>query len=475
MLPSANSKFARRNTPPEQAAQEPLVPPFADREWGMSNQYAASVALGASAREGIAGGVNSSFRAGTQPGPLFFTHGRGAQLFDVDGNSYLDFVLGMGPNILGHAPASVLADVAGSLTEGQLFAGQHRREIELAGAIQASLPSAELIRLGQSGSEMVQAALRVARALTGRPLVLKFEGHYHGWFDSIYVSVAPPDDWTADAGTPFLQSAGQSAAATSDVRVIAWNDASRLEQYLNEYGDRVAALIMEPILCNTCVISPEQGFLARARDLCTRLGIVLIFDEVITGFRVGLGGAQGLLGVTPDLTVLAKALGGGFPIAALAGRRDVMEIFESGLVVHGGTYNANVPSVAAALATLKVLQASCGAAYERMNLVGARLIDGLRQLAVRHSAPLQVQGLPTVFNTYFSPDANPVRDYRTYATSDIPRQRRFIRGLQDRGVRLTARGTWFLSTAHENSDIDRALEAAEAALLESEASGPMPT
>jgi glutamate-1-semialdehyde 2,1-aminomutase len=397
--------------------------------------------------------------------PLFIERAQGSHLFDVDGNVYVDYVLGMGPDILGHAPPEVVEAVSVALAEGQLFAGQHWREAELARQLTELIPSAELIRFGSSGSEMVHAALRVARAATGRAKVVKFEGHYHGWFDTILVSTSPPlaEIGPREEPVPYLQTAGQPASTVADVAVLPWNDLSLVEACLGKYARETAAVIMEPILCNTSVILPRPGYLEGVRELCSHHGVVLIFDEVITGFRAGLGGAQRRLGVVPDLTVLAKALGSGFPIAALAGKAWLMERFGDGTVLHGGTYNSNVACIAAALATVRELVAENGAAYVAMEKRGLQLMDGLRAVAAETDMPLRVQGFGCAFNTTFGGPPS-VDDYRSYQTSDLGRQRAFLRALQDHGVRVTSRGTWFLSTAHTDADIAQTLEAARDAL-----------
>ena len=428
--------------------------------------YDVSQALFEEAQQYLAGGVNSNFRMGTQPSPLFFDRGEAAHLYDVDGNRYVDYVLGMGPNILGHAPAVVVSAIEASLEQGVLYAGQHRAEIDLARRFCELVPCADLVRFGSSGSEMDQAALRVARAHTGRSLVVTFEGHYHGWFDTVLVSTLPPLEKAGpdDAPTPVLMSAGQSAAAAQDVAVLPWNDLAVVERFLAKRGKETAALIMEPILCNTSVIRPKPGYLEGVRRLCDQHGVVLIFDEVITGFRVAPGGAQALLGVTPDLAVYAKALGAGYPIAALAGKREIMELIGRGDVLHGGSYNTNVISTVAALHTLDELALNDGAAYREMERLGRALMEGLRKLAHQHGNKLLVQGLPTVFNTCFTEQPE-VSSYREYARhTDAGCLRLFLKVLQDHGVRVTSRGTWFLSTAHTDSDVADTLAAAEAAL-----------
>ena len=265
------------------------------------------------AKARIAGGVNSNVRLSGVP--ICFASGKGSRLTDVDGNVYIDYALGMGPTILGHAPAAVTAEVARTLALGQLFAGQHTLELELANELCACVKSAELVRFGLSGSEMVQAAIRVARAYTGRSEVIKFEGHYHGWFDNVLINQNPPVD-TASNPIPrprYLQSAGQSAHASEDFAVLPWNDTEAVDQYVGANASRIAAIITEPIMFNTGGILPKPGYLEHLRRVTKERDIVLIFDEVITGFRVALGGAQELYDIKPDLSVFAKALGAGFP------------------------------------------------------------------------------------------------------------------------------------------------------------------
>jgi glutamate-1-semialdehyde 2,1-aminomutase len=431
-----------------------------------THSYARSIALHEEAQEALAGGVNSNFRLGSHPVPLFFTRGAGAHLWDVDGNEYIDYVLGMGPNILGHAPPDVVEAVAETLSRGNLFAGQHEDEVALARLVQQTVPCAELVRFGLSGSEMDQAAIRLSRAATGRKKIVKFEGHYHGWFDTVLVSTAPP---LAEAGpeespSPHFPSAGQSRAAAADIAILPWNNLDILTHYVEAHADEIAGILMEPILINTCVIVPRPGYLEGVRALCDRHGIVLIFDEVITGFRVALGGAQARLGVTPDLAVFAKAIGGGYPVAAIAGKRRYMELL-GGPVLHGGSYNGNTVSTTASLATLAHLIAGGEALYAEMDRRGTRLMDGLRAVAAEAATPLHVQGIGAAFNTAFGA-AGPVTDYRSYARTDIPTQKRWLVALQNHGVRVTSRGTWFLSAAHTDADIDRTLEAARAALAD---------
>jgi glutamate-1-semialdehyde 2,1-aminomutase len=414
------------------------------------------------AKARIAGGVNSNVRLGSAP--LCFANGKGSRLTDVDGNVYIDYALGMGPTILGHAPPAVTAEVSRTLALGQLFAGQHPLELELANAFCGCVKSAELVRFGLSGSEMVQAAVRVARAYTGRSEVIKFEGHYHGWFDNILINQNPP---VHAEGNPiprprYLQSAGQSARASDDFAVLPWNDSSAIDEYVAANASRIAAIITEPIMFNTGGILPKPGYLQHLRRVTQAHGIVLIFDEVITGFRVALGGAQEIYDIRPDLSVFAKALGAGFPVAALAGRRDIMEMFATGGVNHSGTYNANLVSLSAALASLRELSANDQAAYKRINSAGKALMEGIAAAGRRSGIDLQVSGLPSAFHTCFA--GRPIHDYATYACADPKRLALFLSALLGSGVRPTSRGTWFVSATHTDDDVAVTLDAVERTL-----------
>ncbi|WP_291679871.1 aminotransferase class III-fold pyridoxal phosphate-dependent enzyme [Bosea sp. (in: a-proteobacteria)] len=300
----------------------------------------------------IAGGVNSNFRLGMAPGPLVFKRGEGAYLIDVDGNRIIDYYCGMGATVLGHTPQPVLEAVRQQAEKGILFAGQAPIEYEAAKLICERVPSAERLRFGSSGSEVAQAAMRLARAATGRRTIVKFEGHYHGWFDNILWSTAPGLNAAGpeDAPTPVIGSRGQDPQAGEGLAILGWNDLAALEARLAK-GD-VAAALMEPAMCNQGAIAPLPGYLEGALAACRRHGALLIFDEVITGFRLARGGAQERFGVTPDLTLMAKAIANGFPVAAIAGRADLLDLFADG-VLHGGTFNAQPIAMAAMVATQK--------------------------------------------------------------------------------------------------------------------------
>lgn len=422
-----------------------------------SQRYARSQELIERASRTTPAGVHSSFRLKGSPTPLVYERAEGSRLWDVDGNCYVDYAMAFGPHVLGHGHPAVTEAVASVLGTGQLWAGQHLREIELVEEMVEILPNAERIRLGQSGTEMDQLALRLARAATGRRRVIRFAGHYHGWLDPLFVD--PATDPYPAQGAPLTP--GQSAAAAADVVVIPWNDVDAVAAVFDAHDD-VAAVFMEPILSNVGMIMPRPGYIEAVRELCEKNGALLVLDEVITGFRVRLGGAQELLDVRGHLTVYAKAMASGFPVAALAGPADVMDLLATPAVMHGGTYNTGISAVAAALATVRVLRDTNP--YPQMMEVGGALIDGIRALAQRHGVELSVDGIGPVFQTRFGP-AGGVHDRQTYMErSDPALADRFLWALQDRGVRITHRGTWFLSASHTHADVEETLEAVDGAL-----------
>jgi len=423
-----------------------------------AERYAGSLALIERASRSTPGGVHSSFRLKGSPAPLVYSRGEGSRLWDVDDNCYVDYAMAFGPHVLGHCHPAVSEAVAATLGTGQLWAGQHLGEIELVEAMLEVLPNAEQIRLGQSGTEMDQLALRLARAATGRRRVIRFAGHYHGWLDPLFVDPATDPFPAQDA--PLTS--GQSAAAAADVVVIPWNDLEAVRAVFETYPDEVAAVFMEPILSNVGMIMPRDGYIDAVRELCEQQGALLVLDEVITGFRVRLGGAQELLGTRGHLTVYAKAMASGYPVAALAGPADVMSLLGGPDVMHGGTYNTGLSAVAAALATVRVLREENP--YPQMEEVGGALIQGISSLAAGRGIELAVDGIGPVFQTRFGPDGG-VHDRRTYSErSDTQLADRFLWELQDRGVRITHRGTWFLSAAHTMADVEQTLEAVDGAL-----------
>ena len=428
--------------------------------------YANSIALYERTRKSLAGGVSSNVRYASTPVPLFFSRGEGARLYDVDGNVHIDYVLGNGPAILGHAPKPVIDAVAASLAEGQVYAAQHPRETELAERLCRLLPGMEVVRFATSGTEAVLMAFRLARAFTGRTKILKFEGHYHGWSDQAFISARPPLNEAGPAGSPVpvAGSPGMPPSVLEDTVVAGWNDLDLLEQALVRHEGEIAAVIMEPVMVNGGPTEPRSGYLEGVRALCRKHGALFICDEVITGFRAGLRGAQGRYGVTADLTIYAKAVAAGFPLAMVGGRRDVMDTLLDKGVMHGGTYNGNVQSMAAALAALDVLEADDGAVYRSLEARGARLMQGLAAVAREHKVAMRVQGLPAIFQCYFTDGPAP-SNYRDAVACDRDKALAFHTALQNEGIRTNQNAKWFLSVAHDDSIIDETLEAADRAMM----------
>lgn len=428
------------------------------------SKYQSSSILLDRAKKVLAGGVSSEFRKYNHPHAIFYSHGSGSRVYDVDGNAYLDFTLSQGPLILGHSHPHVLKSVAEYSEHGQLYAGQHIREIELAEKMNALIPSAELMRFCLDGSEAVQTAFRVARAKTGKPKFLRFEGHYHGWLDNVAYGISAPSvEALGDREQPnvFPWTAGLSVSSAEDFMVLPWNDLDLVRRVVEERHEELAAIITEPIMCNNGCILPQDGFLQGLRDLCDTYGITLIFDEVITGFRVGLGGAQTHYGVTPDLSIFAKAMGSGYPISAIVGKREWMELVADGSVIHAGTMNSGNPTVAAALATIEVLEKE--QPYDRLYRLGKRLMDGLTTAAKETNQDMTVQGLGPMFVTYFGLSKRPT-DYRDTLTADKAKLGRFIAIMHDAGLRVIGRGLWYISAAHTEEDIDQAIKIAGQAL-----------
>ncbi|MBB5057919.1 glutamate-1-semialdehyde 2,1-aminomutase [Granulicella aggregans] len=435
----------------------------------MNTRYAKSIAALERSRKTLAGGVSSNVRAGDKPFPLFFDHGAGSRLWDIDGNEYIDYVLGRGPLFLGHTYQAVIDATCKQLQRGQIYAAQHELEYELSERVSRIIPCAELVRFGISGSEAVHGALRLARAATGRQTIIKFEGQYHGWLDNILYSLAPDPGVAGDALSPatLAESNGQFSGADSHLIVLPWNNLAVLEEYLSRHGNTIAAIITEPVMCNTAVIAPQPGFLEALRTLCNGYGIVLIFDEVITGFRLSLAGAQGRFNIVPDLTIFGKAIANGMPISCLAGKEKYMGLIAAGKVGHGGTYNSIPPACAGAIANLDALEANNGEVYRTVEHTGTQLMNGIRAIGARLEVPIVVQGYGAIFYVGFPLSGEQtVYDYRSSLTMNNELYTAFVSAMVDRGVRIIPRGNWFLSAAHTEADVESSLAAVEAALTE---------
>ncbi|WP_352951160.1 aspartate aminotransferase family protein [Mesorhizobium sp. M1204] len=429
------------------------------------DRYGESQRLMSEARQYLAAGVSSNARlAGKRP-PLFFERGRGSELVDADGNRYLDFVMGMGPMILGHRPEAIETAIIDSFEIGQVFGGQSRLEAQLAAKIVQLVPCAELVRFTNTGTEADLLAVRLARAFTRRSKIIKFEGHYHGWADGLAVNVKPPFEQheVGNSVRSHPESLGMPPSSYEGTIVLPWNDVDALEACLTSHGRDIAGVIMEPVMCNNGVITPHPGYLERVRELCTDSGALLIFDEVITGFRLGPGGAQAMFGVTPDLAIFGKALAAGFPLGCVAGRVEVMDTLTHG-VLHGGTYSGNVTGLCVGLATLHKTCSHGGEGLKGLEDKGNRLAERIGESLRRHRIAAQIQGYGAHFGLSFVPSELRVRNYRDLRFADRDVCEEFVARLVDAGVRITSRASFFLSMAHTDSDIAEAADAIDVVL-----------
>lgn len=395
----------------------------------------------------LAGGVASRIRFSQLPVPLTVAEASGAYLVDADGNRYLDLALAYGPALLGHSPTPVLEAVRRQLEKGFTYGASHLLEAELSEAIVRTVPSAEMCTFSSSGSEAALTALRIARSATGRNRVIKFEGHFHGWPDPL--AVGTPGH---AGGEPT--SSGQDPQAFLATSVCQWNDIEALKEMMS---DDVAAVIMEPVACNGGAFEPAPGYLAAASDLITRSGAVLIFDEVITGYRLALGGAQERYGVQPDLTILGKALGAGFPISAVVGRSAVMEEAASGRVVHLGTFNANPVCAAAALAAVNTYEDNASDIYPSLDRAGSSLAEIFRQEASSAGLPLVVNQIGATGYALWS--STPVRNHGDLIGSNHEKYRILAKALLDEGILVIPRGLLYVSTCHGDAELALAREA----------------
>jgi len=408
------------------------------------------------ARQYFPGGVSSPVRAfnGVGGTPRFIVSGKGAYVTDADGNRLLDYVLAYGPHILGHAPQVVLDAIAETASHGTSFGAPSEQETELAQAIQGFVPSMRVMRFVTSGTEAVMSAIRLARAATGRDLIVKFDGNYHGHADAV---LARAGSGVATLGLP--DSPGVPAAATNDTMVLPYNDVDTVRSAFAEHGQRIAAVIVEPIAGNMGVVLPVPGFLEALRWQTTAYDAVLIFDEVMTGFRVHPGGAQTLFGITPDLTTLGKVIGGGLPVGAYGGRPDLMrQIAPDGPVYQAGTLAGNPVVMAAGIAVLRELARP--GVWQRAADATTALAEGLVREAAIAGIDLQVPHMGTMLTPFFSD--RPVLDYTAARASDTRRYSAFFHMMLDLGISPppSAFETWFVSTAHGETEIGHTVRAA---------------
>lgn len=425
------------------------------------------------AQQSLVEGVNSPSRGAAvyTSGPILLERGKGSRVWDIDGNEYIDFMMSFGALIHGHAHPTLVKTVCGAMAEGSHFAAATSAEIDAAERLRRMVPSAEVVRFTNTGSEATMLALRLARAHTGRHKFLKFEGHYHGWYDPYLLNAhSHPPEQLGPVNNParIPESEGIPPSIFADVMLAPWNDVAALERVLKQHGHELCAVITEPIMANMGCIPPREGYLRRLRELTQECGALLIFDEVVTGFRYAPGGCQQYYGVKPDISTFGKALGAGFPVGAVAGSRLILERmrWSEKMVLHYGTFNGHRLTMKVVAANLEMLCAEN--AYRKLHAVGNAAIAGLREVFRRHKLKAIVQGFGPMFQIYFT-DQDAIHDYRDYCKYvDTKLYSRFVQRLLDRGIYMTPSNGlhWIISTAHTEADVEALLNAADEACLD---------
>ncbi|MEE6287866.1 aspartate aminotransferase family protein [Georgenia sp. MJ173] len=415
-------------------------------------------------RTALGGGVSTGLRASMKPHPLFFAGGSGPRMTDLDGNTYLDYVLGWGPVILGHGHPGLTAAVTAQAPLGATYGSGHLLEGEVAEKVLSRIPGTERVLWSNTGSEATQVALRLARGVTGRQRFIKFGGHYHGWSDTMLVGYRPGAD-----GALGLGSRGQNPSSLTDLSLVEWGDLDAVTELLQSPTSDIAAVFCEPVVVNSGVLMPPDGFLEGLRAICDATGTVLVFDEVITGFRVASGGAVERFAVVPDLVVLAKAIAGGYPLAAIAGKAEILDQVTQG-IVHSGTYNGNPIVLAAANATLDALGEP--GVYEAFEQHGTSLATGMRTAMARHDVPGTVNQVGPLVQCI--PGVVGSRSFADFMAADQEFYDRLIVEMLRRGVFALPGGRWYLSTAHSDQDVADTVAVIDDALGATLAAGPGP-
>ncbi|MGC2186254.1 MAG: aspartate aminotransferase family protein [Terriglobales bacterium] len=421
-------------------------------------------------QQSLVEGVNSPSRGAAvfSPGPIFLERGQGSHVWDADGNEYIDFMMSFGALIQGHAHPKLVEVVSQTMAQGSHFAAATSAEVEAAERLRRMVPSAEVVRFANSGSEATMLALRLARAHTGRNNVLKFEGHYHGWYDPYLLNAhshAPDKLGSRENPARMPDSEGIPASTFDDVVLAPWNDVATLERVMKQHGRELAAVITEPIMANMGCILPREGYLECLRALTQDCGALLILDEVVTGFRYAPGGCQEYYGITPDISTFGKALGAGFPVGAVAGPRSILDRmrWSEHMVLHYGTFNGHRLTMNVIAANLDLL--SVEGAYQKLHATGNAVISGLREVFRRHGMNAIVQGFGPMFQIYFT-GRDAIHDYRDYCTYvDTHLYSRFVHRLLERGIYMTPSNGlhWIISTAHTDEDVATLIEAADLA------------
>ena len=414
-------------------------------------------------------GSQSNLRIPINIRPTFIERGQGARLWDVDGNEYIDYMIAAGPGVLGQSNPEyidAMKDQLDTLLYSVSGASQTPMEVELAERLIRIIPCAEKVRFLLSGTEAVQLAIRMARGYTGRRYFIRFDGSYHGWLDNVLGGLVHDDPeenpFPYEGEADPLGTAGRDPAAFEQCFCLPYNDIDIFERVLDRWGEQVAIVLVEPIQASAA-ISPRPGYLERVQELCRKYGVVLCFDEVVTGFRAALGGAQELFGITPDLAIYGKALSAGLPLAALAGRSDIMDILLGSKVVGAGTFNGYPLGISAALTTVKILERDNGAIFRHVDRVQARLMEGLREILKRHGITGLVQGFNGLFIIHFI-DEDVVWSVSDLKKADMDMSHQLRLRLDDEGILILFGGRWLVSGAHTEEDIDRTLECADRAV-----------